>query len=35
MRNRDGMDVYSKGKNGEDDTVLGTEGPDNDDIGNW
>ncbi|HAK93722.1 MAG TPA: hypothetical protein DCM87_01615 [Planctomycetes bacterium] len=35
MRNRDGMDVYSKGKNIEDDTVLGTEGPDNDDIGNW
>lgn len=35
MYNRDGMDVYSKGKNGEDDTVLGTEGSDNDDIGNW
>lgn len=35
MHNRDGMDVYSKGKNGEDDTVLGTEGRDNDDIGNW
>ena len=35
MRNRDGMDLYSKGKNAKDDTVLGTEGKGNDDIGNW
>ncbi len=35
MHNKDRMDIYSKGKNMVDDTVAETEGPENDDIGNW
>jgi prepilin-type N-terminal cleavage/methylation domain-containing protein len=35
MHNKDGVDIYSKGRNLEDDTALGTEGADNDDLGNW
>ena len=35
MRNRNGMDIYSKGPNRRDDTLGEAKGPEDDDIGNW
>lgn len=35
MRNPEGFDIYSVGANGVDDTVKGSRGSDDDDIGNW
>ncbi|MBN1441165.1 MAG: prepilin-type N-terminal cleavage/methylation domain-containing protein [Planctomycetes bacterium] len=34
MKNRN-FDIYSKGPNEQDDTIVGLEGDENDDIGNW